>query len=831
MDDKKFTNELRNVISYMVDVLGNEFPCSAFTPEYAVMSILDTRNCNANMILDKWLTTIVMKDLRNIYSEFLTQSSLGYVPQKEGPTVFNGELSRIFVNAEIEKNNLDASQLVGSEHVLLAMLNPSNGVDKIQNVFKNCGITYIIVRERCFERYGKQHNKKNKNQVSNEGNFDPFAMFASNMGIGQNQKKQSYIKSFTTNLTDLARENLLGKLVGREKELEVVMKILSRKRKNNVAIVGDGGVGKTSIVNGLAYRIVQGDVPEVLRNKQIVQLNVMSLVGGTHFRGMMEERVNGLFEELKRSNNYILVFDDMQQMLKTSSKEKDSDLSPFISGILAEGFVSIIGTLGFKDYRNGIEGNPSLSRKIQKVVIEPSSKAETKEILLDIKKEYEEYHNVTFTDSVIDKTIELSSRYLTDRSLPDSAIDTLDLVGAYISSTRNVPQEVYDARKKLSEILAKKKEAMSVGNFELAESCRVDEVEAKKVISSYSRKVDSEGTGEPIVANDEDVARVISDITSIPINKLNEDDKAKIASIDKILKKNIVGQDEAIDSVCKIIKRNKVGLGNKNRPLGVCMLIGRSGTGKSMLAKQLAKQIFGSENDLIRIDMSEYSEKASVTKLIGSAPGYVGYENGGQLTERVKNKQHCVILFDEIEKADEEVYNLFLQMFDEGRLTDSSGQLVNFKNTIILMTSNVGAKRASEFSRSASFFSDTQSNTKSITEKELKKCFSPEFLNRIDQVIYFNTLSDEDLKKIVVLELERFSERLAEAEYNVEWDDSVVDELHRRALETKEYGARPIIHLIQDCIEDLITNTILEGEYEKWHTFSLTFKDNEFKTL
>ena len=634
-----------------------------------------------------------------------------------------------------------------------------------------------------------------------------------------------YISKYTINLNQLAKEGKIDELVGRKKEIEKIIKIMARRKKNNVVLVGKGGCGKTAIVNGIADMIVKDEVPQILKNKEVVMLDVMTLVSGTHFRGMFEERVNGLFNELKNSKNHILFIDDIQQILRSGSKEKDTDLSSWIGDILANGEVSVIATTTFKDYRNTIEINTSISRKLQKVVIEPTSIQETIEIIEKTKHYYEDFHNVTYDSDVVKKTVELSQRYITDRSLPDSAIDVIDLSGAYTCLIDREPQQISNMRKRLIEINKERSERLNKGDFEFIDSLNKEENFLKKNISDFNREVDKDKTKYSINITLDNIATSISDMTNIPINKLTLNEKEKIANIENVLKESVVGQDEAIEAVSRIIKRNKVGLGDKNKTLGNLLLLGPSGSGKTLIAKKLAEEIFGSDKALVRIDMSEYSEKNSVAKLTGAAPGYVGFENGGQLTEAIKNKQHCVLLLDEIEKADKEVYNLFLQLFDEGRLTDSAGQMVNFKNVIVLMTSNIGAKQASEMGKGLGFVTDESSNKKSIIEKSLKQTFTPEFINRIDQIVYFNSLSEENLKEIVKLEINKFIKRLNELNYNLTYTEEVVEHLHSFAIKQKEYGARPIIRLIQDKIEDQITDLMLKNEYEENYTFVATYEN------
>ena len=822
MGDKLYSNDLKKILSYMVDVLSKEFPTEVFSVEYLIVSILDNSKSHAYTLLDNCLMTSNLEELKNIYVNWLKiNKSDKNLTVKKDNVDFDEELDRILTNSEKERENLK-SILVGSEHVLLSMLNPDNKCEKIQEVFKNMGITYNFIIDKCSESSNKEKTNNAPKKIMKKPSMLPLKSEINQQGISSSNE---YISKYTINLNQLAKEGKIDELVGRKKEIEKIIKIMARRKKNNVVLVGKGGCGNTAIVNGIADMIVKDEVPQILKNKEVVMLDVMTLVSGTHFRGMFEERVNGLFNELKNSKNHILFIDDIQQILRSGSKEKDTDLSSWIGDILANGEVSVIATTTFKDYRNTIEINTSISRKLQKVVIEPTSIQETIEIIEKTKHYYEDFHNVTYDSDVVKKTVELSQRYITDRSLPDSAIDVIDLSGAYTCLIDREPQQISKMRKRLIEINKERSERLNKGDFEFIDSLNKEENFLKKNISDFNREVEKDKTKYSINITLDNIATSISDMTNIPINKLTLNEKEKIANIENVLKESVVGQDEAIEAVSRIIKRNKVGLGDKNKTLGNLLLLGPSGSGKTLIAKKLAEEIFGSDKALVRIDMSEYSEKNSVAKLTGAAPGYVGFENGGQLTEAIKNKQHCVLLLDEIEKADKEVYNLFLQLFDEGRLTDSAGQMVNFKNVIVLMTSNIGAKQASEMGKGLGFVTDESSNKKSIIEKSLKQTFTPEFINRIDQIVYFNSLSEDNLKEIVKLEINKFIKRLNELNYNLTYTEEVVEHLHSFAIKQKEYGARPIIRLIQDKIEDQITDLMLKNEYEENYTFVATYEN------
>jgi len=623
------------------------------------------------------------------------------------------------------------------------------------------------------------------------------------------------LDNFSRDLIKLAEQGKIDPVIGREKEIIRIAQILSRRKKNNPIILGGAGSGKTSIVEGLAMKIFEGDCPRNLLDKRILSLDMTSIVAGTKYRGQFEERMKVIIEELQANPNTIVFIDEIHTIVGAGNSSGSLDASNIFKPALARGEIQCIGATTLDEYRKNFEKDGALERRFQKVVIDGSSKSETLEILKQSKIKYEEYHKVNYSEEVLISCVELADRYITDREFPDKAFDIMDEVGARCQVEIKIPDIIEDLKTQASDVKKEKLEVVKRQNFEQAAELRDKEKKILAKLEDEKKKFEKE-----LLLNRKDVPidlvyEVVSNMTKIPVSKLTIDDTKSLIDLENVLNKSVIGQEAAVTKISKSIRRNRLGIKDPKRPIGSFIFLGSTGVGKTHLAKQLAKEIFGSEEALIRVDMSEYQEKISMTRLIGSSPGYVGYEEGGQLTEQVKNKPYSLVLFDEIEKAHKDIFSLLLQILDEGHITDSLGRKINFKNCLIIMTSNLGVKKIQDFGTGMGFSSSSneyiqEEMKKDILNKELKKFFAPEFLNRIDDTIIFNTLSDSNVKEIVKIELEKLFNRIKELKYNISYDESLVELISKAGIDDT-YGARPLKRAIQDKVEDFISEEILKS--------------------
>lgn len=800
----KYSNELTKLLEFMNTTLINELPTTSLTIEHMLLAILQNRTCKAYIILDESLSSFTLEGIHDIVYEILKQSSLLAIRPSQ-KIVFDEKLNEIMTKSNIECSQM-GENILTTEHVLLAILSDEN---KIKEAFVASGLDYIMFLNKI------KSSKESLENITNNGGSKSFETVTAGATFRHKKPKTNMIDTYCVNLNKLADENKIDVIVGRGKEINQIIKTLNRRKKNNTILVGEGGVGKTGIPGQIARLIQEGNVPSTLLRKKIVSLDITAMLAGTQLRGMFEERIKGLVDELKNNDDYILFIDNIENVMGNSSKTGDVDISAVMSSALDSGEIQVIGTTTFKDYKNSFETNSSLARKFQKIIIEPTSIDETVEILENIKHYYEDFHNVQYSKETIKACVELSNKYITERNLPDKAIDLLDLCGSHVA-LNNEPKEFGKLRKKIVKTKKDKLLAITEDNYEKIDQLTAEENKIKLELIEKEKEFKKQNKNNRIIVDVSVVYDLVSEKSGVPVSKLNSDEKKKLGNINNILKQSVIGQDDAVDKVCQVIKRNRIGLGNANRPMSVQLFLGASGCGKTLLAKQLAKEIFGDEKYLVRFDMSEYSDKTSVNKLIGASAGYVGFEQGGLLVEAIRNKKHCVLVFDEIEKADNQVHNIFLQLFDEGHLTDNTGQKVDFKNVIIIMTSNVGVRSANEMGSGIGFTKNAIDNKKHILEKELKKTFPPEFINRLDDIVYFNTLTDDNFKKIIELEIDKLRQKLEKIGHTAEYDEPVVDFILKLITEKRNEGARPVVRLIQNKIEDPITDLLVENDYENY---------------
>ena len=641
------------------------------------------------------------------------------------------------------------------------------------------------------------------------------------------------LDNFSRDLNKLAAEGKLDPVIGRDREILRIAQILSRRKKNNPIIIGEPGCGKTAIVDGLAMKIVSGDCPRNLVDKRIVNLDLTSVVAGTKYRGQFEERMKVIIEELHANPNIIVFIDEIHTLVGSGNSSGSMDGSNIFKPALSRGELQCIGATTLDEFRKNIEKDGALERRFQKVMVEPSSVVETIQILMNIREKYESFHKVVYSDEVIESCVKLADRYITDREFPDKAFDIMDEVGARMQTELKVPEVIEELKKKAAEIREQKVEVVKKQNYEQAAQLRDKEKKLLDKLESEKRKFEEELQKDKQKISLEDVYDVVSNMTKIPVNKMSVDDAKALINLDKELIGKVIGQDAAVVKIAKAIKRNRLGIKDPNRPIGSFVFLGSTGVGKTHLAKQLAKEMFGSEDSLIRVDMSEYQEKHTVSKLVGAPPGYIGYEEGGQLTEKVKNKPYSVILFDEVEKAHKDVFTVLLQILDDGHVTDSLGRKINFKNTLIILTSNLGVKKLQDFGTGIGFSSSSYGNEeakKQVLMKEMKNFFSPEFLNRIDDTIVFNSLTPEDIKKITDIELKKLVVRLKDMKYTISYDETLVEYLAKVGFD-ELYGARPLKRAIQDKVEDLLSEEVLTGKMIEGKSYNIKVENEEIKIV
>jgi ATP-dependent Clp protease ATP-binding subunit ClpC len=653
---------------------------------------------------------------------------------------------------------------------------------------------------------------------------------------GDKNKKKSesttpVLDNFSKDLNKLAEQGKLDPIIGRKKEIIRIAQILSRRKKNNPIIIGEPGCGKTAIVEGLAMMIHEGECPKNLMDKRILSLDINSLVAGTKYRGQFEERMKVIIEEIQGNSNIIIFIDEIHTMVGAGNSSGSLDASNIFKPALSRGEIQCIGATTLDEYRKSFEKDGALERRFQKIIVDPSTKDETLEILKQSKLKYEEHHKVTYDDSTLKLFVELADRYVTDREFPDKAFDILDEVGSRMQIDIKLPEIIEDLKIEALNIKKQKMDVIKKQNYEQAAELRDKERAVLGKLEEEKKKFDEFLTSSKRPIPEDLVYEVVSNMTKIPVSKINVDEKTSLINLSDNLNSKVIGQNDAVVKISKAIRRNRIGIKDPNRPIGSFIFLGSTGVGKTFLAKQLAKEIFGSEDSLIRVDMSEYQEKHTISRLIGSPPGYVGHDEGGQLTEQIKNKPYSVILFDEIEKAHKDIFSTLLQMLDDGHLTDSLGRKINFKNCLIIMTSNIGVKKLQDFGTGVGFKTNTSSavveeQKRDVLKKELRKFFAPEFLNRIDDVIIFNSLQKEDIDKITKLELDTLMKRVSEKSYNFTYSDSVVEFISKVGFD-ETFGARPIKRAIQENIEDFISEKILTDEVEEGKTYHLITQDNK----
>ena len=744
-------------------------------------------------------------------------------------------LKTTFLEAKLFQSNS-----INTAHLLLCILRNENDpttklLNKLKVDYDNAKeqFKFMITNEEDYIEPKAESFQDDDANMDNDTSKDN--LFNSPSSKANKKSKTPVLDNFGRDLTAMAEEGKLDPVVGREKEIERVSQILSRRKKNNPLLIGEPGVGKSAIAEGLANRIVKRKVSRILFNKRVVTLDLASLVAGTKYRGQFEERMKAVMNELEKNDDIILFIDEIHTIVGAGGATGSLDASNMFKPALARGEIQCVGATTLDEYRQYIEKDGALERRFQKVIVEPTSVEETIEILNNIKDKYETHHNVDYTPEAIEACVKLTNRYMTDRFLPDKAIDALDEAGSRVHIKNiNVPKQVLELEKQLEAVKETKTTVVKKQKYEEAAKLRDDEKRLEKELAVAQEKWEEETKLHREIVTEENVADVVSMMTGIPVNRIAQTESTKLAQLPELIKGKVIGQDDAVSKVVKAIQRNRAGLKDPNKPIGSFIFLGQTGVGKTQLAKVLSKQLFDSEDSLVRIDMSEYMEKFAISRLVGAPPGYVGYEEGGQLTEKIRRKPYAVVLLDEIEKAHPDVFNMLLQVLDDGYLTDSLGRKIDFRNTIIIMTSNIGSRKLKDFGTGVGFGTASQkaqedANARSVIENALKKAFAPEFLNRIDDVIVFNALEREDIDKIIDIELEKLIERIKALGYTLKLSKKAKDYIADKGFD-KQYGARPLKRAIQKYIEDKLAEEIINSNIQEGDTIAMDL-DNKSQEL
>lgn len=831
--DANFSARAKDVLSFSREEalrLGNDY----LGVEHILLGILREGEGLAIKLLLEF--QVDLQKIRLELEKTLKENRVKSITANNIPLVRQAEkvLKITYLEAKLFK-----SAKVGTEHILLAILREENNL--ATRVLNKYGVIYENIKEELEamieeQNYPKAEFPGNSDENEDQGGDGGFK------GAGGGAKRPADGKSktpvldnFGRDLTAMAEENKLDPIVGRKLEIERVSQILSRRKKNNPILIGEPGVGKSAIAEGLALRIVQKKVSRILFNKRIISLDLASLVAGTKYRGQFEERMKAVMNELEKSRDIILFIDEIHTIIGAGGASGSLDASNMFKPALARGEIQVIGATTLDEFRQYVEKDGALERRFQKVLIEPTNIAESIEILNNIKERYEDHHNVTYTPEAIEACVKLTERYMSDRNLPDKAIDAMDEVGSRVHITNiNVPKEITDLEKKIEEIKDEKGNVIKSQQYEKAAELRDTEKNLQNELESAQLRWEESSKANRILVTEDNVAEVVSMMTGIPLRKVSESENGKIMSLGETIKGSVIGQDAAVLKVVKAIQRNRAGLKDPNKPIGSFFFLGPTGVGKTQLAKVLARTMFDSEDALIRVDMSEYMEKFSVSRLVGAPPGYVGYEEGGQLTEKVRRKPYSIILLDEIEKAHPDVFNILLQVLDDGHMTDGLGRKIDFKNTVIIMTSNIGVRQLQDFGTGVGFgtksqTSQSEENSQKIIHNALKKAFSPEFLNRIDDMIIFNSLTKEDIHRIIDIELKKLYGRIDELGYSMKMSEEAKDFIADKGYDEK-YGARPLNRAIQKYVEDPLAEEIINSTLAAGDTIAISF-DKEKEEL